>query len=178
MSQEKIEKEEKKENNAVEVRLKRKEFNYLDSAMACCWFIVLQFVAGIITGLLPETFMQSFSVVFILSVLIEAIFLFAVLLVSSNRKVEFVKATKINKKPDFISVLLSIVISFVCLIAFSGLTNVFINVLYKLGYSSSSSLAVPNFFVYLIFLLKIFLTIQPKKKKKKISKRRFQRKDK
>ena len=154
MEKEKVETKEsiKEEKSAVELRLKRKDFNVLDSALACSAFIVLQLLATIVVDFLPETIKQSFTVAFLLSVLVEAVFVFAVLIVASKRSVEFVNATTIKKKPDFLSVLIAVAISVICLFSFTGLTNTFVNVLYKLGYSSSASLTVPNFFVYLIYV--------------------------
>ena len=157
MSKETIEKEEVKEEikPQIEVRLKRKEFDYFDSALACVMFIILQFASNLLIDVLPQSLKQSFSVAFILSCLVEFVFVFAVLIVASRRRVEFVNATSMNKKTDALSILLSVAISLICLFAFSGLTNVFVNVLYKLGYSSSSSLTVSNLFIYLVYVFLI-----------------------
>lgn len=155
MKKETMEKVNTKQENGIEVRLKRKEFNYLDSAMACIAFIVFQFIMTVVIDILPASFRQNFIVAFLLSFLVEAVFFFAVLIVASKRKVEFVEATTINKKPDILSILLAVAISFICLFSFTGLTNVFVNFLYKLGYSSSASLTVPNLFIYFAYLFLI-----------------------
>ena len=139
----------------IEKTLKRKEFNLFDSALACCTFIVLQVLFTLIFTNLPKSLTGTFVVAFLISFLVEAVFFFAVLITSAYRKVEFVKATKMNTKPDVLSVLLAIAISFICLFCFTGLTNTFVSVLYKFGYSSDASFTVPNAFVYVVYIFLI-----------------------
>jgi len=141
--------------NKIEKKLKRKEFNIFDSAIASCVFIVLQLLFSFIITVLPVQVKSTFTVAFIISFLVEAVFFFTVIITSYNRKVEFVEATKMNVKPDILSILLAVAISLICLFCFTGLTNTFVNVLYKLGYSSDASIVVPNALVYVIYIFLI-----------------------
>ena len=142
-------------NINIEKKLKRKEFNLFDSAIACCMFIVLQLFMSLLIGVLPSSLKSSFTIAFLVSFLVEAVFFFSVLITSSYRRVEFVNATKMNGKTDILSILLAVAISFVCLFCFTGLTNTFVSVLYKLGYSSDASISVPNAFVYVVYIFLI-----------------------
>ena len=139
----------------IEAKLKRQEFNTLDSAFACVSFIILQFLFSLIYDNLPVSVRSNFFVALLASFIVEAVFFIAVIITSATRRVEFVKATKLNKKTDFVSILIAVAISFVCLFAFTGLTNVFVNFLYKLGYSSNASLSVPNVETYLLYIFLI-----------------------
>ena len=141
--------------NKIEKKLKRREFNLFDAAIACVMFIVLQILFDLVYQFLPSSFTNTFTVAFLASLLVESIFFFTVIITAKQRNVEFVSATKLNVKPDILSVLLAFGISFICLVSFTGLTNVFVNFLYKLGYSSNASLAVPNLLVYLIYIFLI-----------------------
>ncbi len=135
--------------------IKRKEFNPLDSAFACISFIIMQLVFDIVYGNLPNVIRQTFVVALLASFLVEAIFILAVLLTTKSRKVEFFNATTLNKKVDFISILVAIGMSLICLVTFTGLTNVFVSFLEKLGYQSNASLSVPNFETYLLYVFLI-----------------------
>ena len=140
----------------VEKKLKRKEFDTFDTSLACISFIVFQLVFELIYYVLPTSFKGNLFVALLLSFLVEGLFALAAITVSSSRNVKLVEATKMNKKIDFLSALLAIAISLVCLFSFTGLTNVFVAVLEKIGYSQVvSDIAIPNFLVYLIYVFLI-----------------------
>jgi len=133
----------------------RHRFNYLDSAMACVAFIILQILFELIYGNLPLNVRQNLFVALLASFLVEAIFVIAVIITSKINNVKFFEATTLNKKVDFVSVLIAIAMSLICLFCFTGLTNVFVNFLGKLGYKSSSSFSVPNIETYLLYIFLI-----------------------
>ena len=136
-----------------EKRLKNTRFHLIDSALGCVGFIVFQLVFEIFYNILPLTIKANFVVSMLLSFLVEAVFAFAVLTVSKIRNVEFIKATRINKKPDWKSALLAVALSIICLFAFTGLTNTFVAFLEKIGYSQMiSNITIPNFGVYVLFV--------------------------
>ena len=143
----------KKENNMLKPNSieKRDKYNCFDGAIACCMFIVMQFVFELVYGALPSSFKQSLLVALFASFLVEAIFVFAAYIPAKTRNVNFFNATKLNKKPTIKSAALAVAISIISLICFSGLTNVFSEVLTKFGYKSSASFSVPNLFVYFIY---------------------------
>lgn len=138
---------------AVLKRDKRDKFNLFDSSLATLMFIVFLLVLKFLMEVLPESFLNNFFVAFFLSFLVEAVFAFAVMFTGGVRNVQILKATKINKKIDFLSGLLAVAMSFIALFAFSQLSNVFSNFLGKLGYSQViSEIAIPNFLVYIIYV--------------------------
>jgi len=145
-------------NQSVKIgaRLKRKEFNTLDSAIACMAFIILQLLFDLIRGNLPSSAIQEFIVAVFLMFMVEAVFGLASLITAGARRVEFFNATTLNKKVDLISILIAIALSFVCLFAFSGLTNVFVDFLSIVGYQSPiSEIVIPNFETYILYVFLI-----------------------
>ena len=111
------------------LELKRKEFNLLDSAIACVAFIIMQLVFDLIYGNLPENIRTIFIVALLASLLVEAVFVFAVMITAKTRRVDFFEATTLNKKVDFVSILIALLLSLICLFSFTGLTNVFVAII-------------------------------------------------
>lgn len=140
----------------TEKRLKRENFNFLDSGIACAAFIVFVLVFDLFYKVMPTVIKGNLIGSIVLSLLAEAVFGFAVWFTAGTRRVNFVKATKMNKRVDFYSVLLAIAISLISLTCFGYLTNVFVAFLNKIGYTSSSGqILIPNFTTYFLYVLLI-----------------------
>ena len=140
-------------NQKTEKRLKNTRFHLMDSSIGCVLFIGFQFVFDLFYNVLPTSFKGHLFVSIILSFLVEALFAFAVLTTAKIRNVEFIKAAKLNKKPDWKSVLLAVALSAICLFAFTGLTNTFVAFLEKIGYKQMvGNITIPNFGVYIIYV--------------------------
>ena len=136
-----------------EKRLKNTKFHLMDSSLGCIFFVLFQFVFELIYTLLPTSFKGNFIVAVLLSFLVEAVFAFAVLTTAKIRNVEFIKATKLDKKLDWKSTLLAFALAFICLFAFTGLTNTFVAFLEKLGYKQMvGNIVIPNFGIYLLYV--------------------------
>lgn len=146
--------EEKSTNIKTEKVLKRTRFNLFDSAYATVCFIILQIVATLLIGIFINPIRKYQILYFFAQFLVEAVFFVASIIVSSSRNVEFVKAETYNKKLDYRTALLAVVVSVICIFGFSSLTSVFTSSLEKLGYVSElSSMSIPNFGYYVIYVL-------------------------
>lgn len=140
----------------IEKKLKRKQFDLFDAGYACVCFIILQLVCSFLILLFRKEIASHASLYFIAQFVVEAVFIYASLIVSASRDVEFVKATTYNKKFSWKTALLAVAISVICMIGFSSLTNVFVYSLQKLGYNSSlSSFNISNFGTYLLYVFLI-----------------------
>ena len=134
---------------------KRKSFGLYEAALATILFIVFNMGFMFLFRAIPSSIRQSGSVVYyIASFVIEALFGVVAYVVAISRKVDFVKGIGANKKVNGNIIFYSVLISFVCLIFFGNLTNVFIAFLEICGYSSIlGSLEIPNFGIYLVYVL-------------------------
>lgn len=132
--------------------LKRQDFNFLDSAYICALFLAVQFVVDLIITAIKGVGVSQ-AVLYLLAFISEFSFLIPIIIVTKIRKVDFFRATKLKNKIDIWSVLIAVAISLVCLLALSSLTNVFIEFLTKLGYSSGlQSYSLNSFGKYLIYV--------------------------
>ena len=134
---------------------KKKSFGIYEAALATLLFIVFNIVFLFLFRAIPVSARQSGSVVYyIASFLIEALFGVTAYVVALSRNVDFVKGIGANKKINGNIVFCSVLISFVCLIFFGNLTNVFMELLEICGYSSIlGSLEINNFGIYLVYVL-------------------------
>ena len=134
---------------------KKKSFGLYEAALATLLFIVFNIVFLFLFRAIPVSARQSGSVVYyIASFLIEALFGVTAYVVALSRNVDFVNGIGANKKINGNIVFCSVLISFVCLIFFGNLTNVFIEFLEICGYSSIlGSLEIGSFGIYLVYVL-------------------------
>lgn len=140
--------------HTIEKKLKRSRYDFFDSGYACVCFIVLQVLVTFFVQLFREPIINSQWLYYLAQVLVESVFIFASLIVSSSRNVEFVKASTYNKKFDYKTALLAVVVSVICIFGFSSLTNVFVYSLEKLGYTSQvGSVEITNFGTYIIYVI-------------------------
>lgn len=140
----------------VSAQINKKELTIFDSAVATISFILLQSTLSMVLSWLPLSFTSVFIISFMLSLLVEAIFGFAAIFTCKIQNLNTIKTTKLDKKPGVYAVLIAIALSFICLIFFSGLTNVFVAALEKLGYHQViSNIEIPNFLTYMVYTILI-----------------------
>lgn len=133
---------------------KKKQYGLFEAALATILFIVFNVVFLFIYRMFPLSLRQNKFIYYFASFMIEFLFAVAAFVVATSRKVDFKEATGLNKKINGNIVFYGALISFASLILFGNLTNVFIEFLYLSGYSSIlGSLDIPNFGVYLIYVL-------------------------
>lgn len=138
----------------VQKTIKAKSFDMLSSALATAIFIVLQLFVDVIMENLPEFMANSFTITFLLSLLVEGIFFFAALSVAKLQQIDLYEATDVKKPINGKTILICLAIAIISLFAFSPLSNVFVYSLQKLGYTSElSNISIPNFFAYFVYLI-------------------------
>ncbi len=141
------------ENNLLKTY--RKDYDLFDAALATVLFILFNAIFLFCYRMLPLSFRTYGGVgYYVASFLIEFLFGVTAYVVARSRKVDFVKATGLNKKINGNIVFYCILISFASLFLFGNLTNVFIEFLYYCGYSSIlGGIDIPNFGIYLVYVL-------------------------
>jgi len=137
----------------------RNNFNILDTALSCCYFIVFGLFVELITLVMPSAISSNLFYAIFMSFLIEAVFGIAGLVTASTRKVKFIEATNLNKKIDIKTILLCIVIAVVSIYAFNSVSNAFAYALQNLGYKQQvSNFVIPNVQTYLLYVVLICIS--------------------
>ena len=145
------------ENNLL-LKTKKNEYGLYESALACLVFVLFNIAFTFIYGSIYKSI--SFSgLSYIAQFLIEFLFFLAALVVAKTRRIDFEKATGLNKKINGQIVFYGFLIAVVSMLGFSNLTNVFLQFLANLGYTSVlGSLEIPNFGIYLVYVFVICIT--------------------
>ncbi len=129
----------------------KKDFSKFDASICTMAFIVFSLTVQLLLLVVPT---NNLFMAILMSALIEAVFFFAAMFTAGVKKVEFIEATKLNKKISPAMAALAIALSLVCLFGYTNLTNVFVVSLENLGYTPRvSNVAIPNFGVYLIYVV-------------------------
>lgn len=132
---------------------KKKSFGLFEAALATILFIIFNFIFTFVYSMVPAGTRSNKIVYYIASFAIEAFFAVVAYVVAITRKVDLKTASGMNKKINFNCVFYAVLISFVSLIFFGNLTNVFIAFLEMCGYSSIlGTIEIPNFGTYLIYV--------------------------
>lgn len=139
---------------------KKKTFGLYEAALATVLFIVFNCAALFFYRMVPASARGEGSFVYyVASFVIEALFAVTAYVVAVFRNIDFVKGIGADKKINGNIVFYSVLISFACLIFFGNITDVFVNFLGLCGYQSIlGSLNIPNFGVYLIYVIISCLT--------------------
>lgn len=133
---------------------KRLNFGVYESALASVLFVIYNFLFIQLFTMLPLNFRQIDVVGMIASFLLEATFAVAAVTVALSKKINITKASGMNKKISKRMVWLGFWIAVVCLIGFGNLTNVFLEILEAIGYTSVlSDLAIDTFWKYIGYVI-------------------------
>lgn len=144
----------------VQKVIKAKSFDMLSSALACAIFIVLQQFIDILQNNMPDFVANSFSLTFLLSLLVEGIFFFAALSVAKLQQIDLYEATDVKKPIKGKTVLICLAIAIISLFAFSSLSEVFAFSLEKLGYKSEfgDSIKINSLFAYIVYIVLVCIS--------------------
>ena len=138
------------ENNGQLLNAKEIGFSINDSAFACIIFIVMTNLFSFLLGFSGIKLVSGTFVYYFVSALVELVFAASAVFVVYSRKKDLVKSTGMSKKVNGNIAIWCFLASFVSLIGFGNLTNVFIEFLYKLGYSSIlGNIELSSFWQYL-----------------------------
>ncbi len=138
---------------------KKPRFGIGEAALASMLFIVYSFLFSLIYSFaFPKGIQENSFVMFVIQFVVEALFGVASITVALGCSVDFVKATGINKRFNYKMVVYGCLIAFVSMIGFGNLTNVFMEVLYALGYQSRGDTAITNVWQYIGYIIALCVT--------------------
>lgn len=133
---------------------KRKSFGIYEAALATILFILFTGMFSFVYTMIAVSVGISEVVYYIASFISPLVIASAAYVTAKARKVDFVHATGLNKKVNSDCVFYAIIVSFVCMLFFSDLTNVFLAFLDLCGYSSVlPDIEINNFGIYIIYIL-------------------------
>lgn len=151
-----------KQNNFNSIKLHFKETGFLpnDTAKGLLLFIISQTIVTLIYQVLYMIGFVHSIWSYVFTLILDACFVACVYNISKTKKLDFWSSIRARRLPKLKEVLIALGISIVCLFGFSALTNLFMELLYGLGYTSvSSDIVIPNFWYYLLYVL--FICVVP-----------------
>ena len=133
---------------------KKLKFGIYESALASILFVIYNFLFIQLYSFIPKSVRANDLMNFVASFFLEGMFAVAAITVACTRKIDLKAASGMNKKINSKMVWLGFWISVVCLIGFGDVTNLFLQILEMLGYSSVlSNLEMTTFWQYLGYVL-------------------------
>ncbi len=115
---------------------KSKQLDIVDGGLACLIFVVLNYLFYLMLYSLPAGALQNNAIYTLLSVLLEALFFVASVITLKLRGKSLITSINLNKKVRGNQIGWSFLISVICLILFTSLTNAFMASLENWGYTS------------------------------------------
>jgi len=135
--------------------LTKKRFDIIDGGLVCVLFVALQYVFYFIISMAPWLISDTISYI-VMSVVLEGLFVVAVVTVAASRRKAVVPATTMNKKVNWAMVGMCALVSVVCIVLFSDLSNAFAYTLEAIGYRSTSEIvSLGGVFGYLINIVTV-----------------------
>lgn len=155
------------QNTAKENTFMGFEYNYKptaftpdDSARGLLYFLLFQTVISMFYSVLALFEVELGVVAYLFNFLLDACFVLGVYVGTKNGKKQFLNNLKISRDFNIAQIGLCLLLSLVCIFGFSGVTNVFLELLYSFGYNSvTSDIVIPNFGMYLVYV--VFICILP-----------------
>lgn len=144
------------DNNKLKINFTGSRFIPDDTAKGLFMFLVFQTLVSLIYQVLYMMgFVQEvWSYVF--TFILQLCFVGCVYFVAKPRNINMIANLRLKKAPSFKQILLCVAISIVCLFGFSAVTNLFLEVLFRMGYTPvTSDVVIPNFGWYLFYVVVI-----------------------
>lgn len=149
---------EDKDNVGKEIRpiVNENQFSPDDGAKGLFYFLIFQVILSLSVSMFVRFGVNISILGIVLGILSELSFILVVWYVASSSKKNFFEAISLKKKFSWWYILLAIATSFVCLFGFSGATNFFMSIMYRLGYQSVvSDIAIDSFGKYVYYIISI-----------------------
>lgn len=122
-----------------------------DAAKGMFYFLVIQVLMTFFFYMFSYVTVNATVANILLNIIVDSTFIFTVWIVAKQSRVDFGKATGFKGEFKPIYILIALGISVVSLFAFSSATNLFMEILYRLGYNSvTSNITMNNFGDYAI----------------------------
>lgn len=147
---------EKQNSNSIKLHFTNSQFLPDDTSKGLFTFLILQTLVSLVYQLVAIMGFAYSWLIEVFSVLISFGFIFCVYTVCKPKNLNFFENTKINKAPSIKQVFICLGISLICIFGFSALTNLFMEVLYRMGYKSySSDIVIGDFGTYILSVITI-----------------------
>ena len=140
-------------SNSIKFHFTNSRFAPDDATKGLFLFLIFQTLVTLVYQALYLVGLQANIWSLIFTLILDFCFVACVFSVSKEKKINVFSNIKVKKAPNFKEIAICIAISVICLFGFSSLTNLFLEVLYKAGYSSvTSDIVIPNFGTYLLYV--------------------------
>lgn len=147
---------ENKKNSLFKIDFKNNAFSLDDVAKGLLLFLVFETAVSLVYQIVYMLGFTASWLQYLFNALLDVGFVMAVFIVAKNRKHNMLDQLKIKKAPSIMQILLCLCASLVCIFGFSGLTNCFLEVLYRFGYQSvGGDIVIANIWTYLISVVSI-----------------------
>ena len=133
---------------------KKSKFGIYEVALATLLFVIYNFIFIELYAFVPQNIRANEIVYYLATIALESMFVLAAITVAATRKVDIKKATGLTKKVNGRMVWIGFLISVTCLVFFGDITNVFIEILSLLGYTSVlSDIVIDTFWRFLAYVI-------------------------
>ena len=141
---------------AIKFYFKDTRFSPNDTATGLFLFLIFQTLVSLVYQVVYLIGFEESIWSYVFTVVLDACFVACVYSITKKKKLNFFEAVKVNKAPTLKQVFICLGISLICIFGFSSITNLFLEVLYRAGYSSvTSDIVIPNFGYYLMYVVLI-----------------------
>ena len=144
---------EKNNTPAVKFNFTNSRFVPDDASKGLFTFLILQTLVTLVYNVLYMVGLVQSIWSYVFTLILDFCFVACVFNIAKTKKIDVFANLKMKKAPSFKQVLICVGISVVCLFGFSALTNLFLEVLYSMGYESvTSDIVISNFGTYLMYV--------------------------
>lgn len=127
-----------------------------DASKGLLMFLILQTLVTLVYNILYIFGISQSIWSYVFTVILDFCFIGCVYGVSVPKNIDTFSNLKLNKGPNIMQIVVCIGISVLCLFGFSPLTNLFLELMTGIGYTStSSSIVISNFSTYLMYVVLI-----------------------
>lgn len=142
--------------NPIKLNYTNSKFAPDDASKGLFMFLIFQTLVTLVYNILALVGLSQPIWSYVFTVILDFCFIGCVYSVSIPKNIDAFSNLKLKKAPNIMQILACVGISVFCLFGFSPLTNLFLEFLYGLGYTStSSSIVIPDFFTYLMYVVLI-----------------------
>lgn len=146
-----------KQNNQIKLNYTNSRFVPDDTSKGLFLFLIFQTITMLVYQLVFLLGLGDIAwLTEVFSVIIGLGFAGVVYAICNNKKIDFFTNIKVKKAPNLLQIVISLVISLICIFGLSALTNLFLEFLYEAGYNSyATDIVIDNFGTYILSVLTI-----------------------
>lgn len=127
-----------------------------DASKGLLMFLILQTLVTLVYNVLYLFGLEQSIWSYVFTVILDLCFVGCVYGVAGPKNIDTIENLKLRKAPNLMQILVCVGISVLCLFGFSPLTNLFLELMSGIGYTStSSSIVISNFSTYIMYVMLI-----------------------